>query len=328
MIAERVRVQPFVPAARPVLFHRPPVDESMSAKADDTDPEHLLELANLALPPRAVARGDRSIAARRRPSIRRRPRRTISSATRTIRRDRLDRRARGVRVGACVCNPTIGAPQRHRRDLDRLGRPDGRDGGVPESARGAAPVIRARGAMVGGAIIVAWIVGLGLLVRREYFRPQLERLAEAALRVSPARCIYGVMQGDRQVGFASSHDRHASITMISSATYLVADIADRRQSAPHRRRARTSRCPARCACGASRSRSTPTAATGARRRRRRWRHGARVRDRRPAAQKPDSQRVALTGPVLLPTLVPLAVALTRRRGSARHYVLPVFDPAT
>ena len=49
-----------------------------------------------------------------------------------------------------------------------------------------------------------WLGGLGLLVRREYFRPQIERLAEAALRVTPAAMFYAVMQGDEQVGFASS----------------------------------------------------------------------------------------------------------------------------
>ena len=43
--------------------------------------------------------------------------------------------------------------------------------------------------------------------------------------------------------------------------------------------------------------------------------------------KVDSQRVALSGPILLPTLVPLAVALTRDPKVGKHYVLPVFDPA-
>ena len=52
-----------------------------------------------------------------------------------------------------------------------------------------------RRAMVGGAIIVAWLAGLALLVRREYFRPQTERLTEAARRVSPGVVYYGVMQG-------------------------------------------------------------------------------------------------------------------------------------
>ena len=61
-----------------------------------------------------------------------------------------------------------------------------------------------RRAMVGGAIIVAWIAGLAVLIRREYFRPRVELLAEAAKRVSPGVVYYGVMQGERQVGFASS----------------------------------------------------------------------------------------------------------------------------
>ena len=77
--------------------------------------------------------------------------------------------------------------------------------------------------MVGGAIIVAWIAGLAVLIRREYFRPQVERLAEAAKRVAPGVVYYGVMQGDRQVGFASSiiDTTGSSITV---RDYLVADL--------------------------------------------------------------------------------------------------------
>ena len=44
--------------------------------------------------------------------------------------------------------------------------------------------------------------------------------------------------------------------------------------------------------------------------------------------KADSQRVALHGPILLPTLVPLAVSLTERPKLGKHYVFPVFDPAS
>jgi hypothetical protein len=43
-----------------------------------------------------------------------------------------------------------------------------------------------------------------MLVRREYFRPHIDRLAEAALRVQPGAVFYAVMQGDQQIGFASS----------------------------------------------------------------------------------------------------------------------------
>src|SRR5918912_4277646 len=43
---------------------------------------------------------------------------------------------------------------------------------------------------------------------------------------------------------------------------------------------------------------------------------------------PDTQRVALSGPMLLPTLVPLAIALAERPKVGRKYTLPVFDPTT
>ena len=39
--------------------------------------------------------------------------------------------------------------------------------------------------MVAGSIIAAWLLGLALLIRREYFRPQLERLAVAGVRLAP-----------------------------------------------------------------------------------------------------------------------------------------------
>ena len=35
-----------------------------------------------------------------------------------------------------------------------------------------------RRAVTGAAIIVAWVAGIGMLVRREYFRPQREREIE------------------------------------------------------------------------------------------------------------------------------------------------------
>ncbi|MGH7618887.1 MAG: transglutaminase-like domain-containing protein, partial [Gemmatimonadaceae bacterium] len=41
----------------------------------------------------------------------------------------------------------------------------------------------------------------------------------------------------------------------------------------------------------------------------------------------DSQRVALSGPILLPTLVPLALSLTERPKLGKRYVFPVLDPA-
>src|SRR3954471_2260197 len=78
-------------------------------------------------------------------------------------------------------------------------------------------------ALVAWMILLLWLGGLGFLVRREYFRPSTERLAEAALRVSPGAAYYAVMQGNRQIGFASSSIDTATTT-ISVDDYLVADI--------------------------------------------------------------------------------------------------------
>ena len=80
-----------------------------------------------------------------------------------------------------------------------------------------------RRALLGAVIIVAWLAGLVALVRREYFRPQVERLAEAALRVSPGATFYAVMQGTEQIGFASSNV-DTTLTSIRVRDYLVADL--------------------------------------------------------------------------------------------------------
>ncbi|HTE47474.1 MAG TPA: transglutaminase-like domain-containing protein, partial [Gemmatimonadaceae bacterium] len=44
------------------------------------------------------------------------------------------------------------------------------------------------------------------------------------------------------------------------------------------------------------------------------------------AAKPDTQRIGLAGPILLPTLIPLALALGEQPKVGGHYVLPIFDP--
>lgn len=53
------------------------------------------------------------------------------------------------------------------------------------------------------AILVAWALSLGWLVKREVFRSTGARLAEAALAVSPGGMFYRLDVGTQQVGFTS-----------------------------------------------------------------------------------------------------------------------------
>lgn len=61
-----------------------------------------------------------------------------------------------------------------------------------------------RRALVALAVLALWAVGLAALVRREYFRPDAERMAMAGLNVAPGAAYYAVERNGRQVGFAST----------------------------------------------------------------------------------------------------------------------------
>ena len=179
-----------------------------------------------------------------------------------------------------------------------------------------------RGLLAAG-ILLAWLGGVGMLVRREYFRPQIDRLAEAALRITPDAVFYAVMQGDRQVGFASSTIDTATAE-IEQRDYLVADIP--RGSGTHRAEVRSNVILTRTLRLKSFDLEydvdrTPVKITG-----------TVIGDSilqlavgRAEGAQADTQRLALTESILLPSLVPLAVALADRPKIGRSVTLPVFD---
>ncbi len=173
-------------------------------------------------------------------------------------------------------------------------------------------------------VLLLWVGGLGFLVRREYFRPNTERLAEAALRVSPGAVYYAVMQGSRQIGFASSTIDTATTT-ISVDDYLVADLPVGGRT--HRASARTHVVLTR----ALRTKAFvvtfegdagPIIARG-----RVLNDSLLILMLATGSDVPvDTQRIKLSGPILLPTLLPLAVALGEQPKVGHTYKLPVFDP--
>jgi transglutaminase-like putative cysteine protease len=181
-------------------------------------------------------------------------------------------------------------------------------------------------ALAGLAVLVAWVAGLGMLVRREYFRPHIDRLAEAALRVQPGAVFYAVMQGNEQIGFASS-TIDTALTNIEQRDYLVADIPIGGRL--HRTTARTNviltrTLRVRSFEFAMDADSTPVNIKGTV-------LGDTLLELVTAAgigAPGDTQRVVISGPILLPTLAPLAVALDAEPEVGKSYTLPIFDPAT
>lgn len=182
-----------------------------------------------------------------------------------------------------------------------------------------------RRALIAAGIVLAWLGGVGMLVRREFFRPHIDRLAEAALRVTPDVMFYAVLQGERQVGFASS-TIDTTTTEIEQRDYMVADQAS--GDSVLRTETRTNVILSRTLRMKSfdleyEADGVPVKVTG-------------VVDGDSAlmlsvlkgAGPAETRRVPLDGPVLVPALVPLAVALDERPGVGRSVTLPLFDQAT
>jgi transglutaminase-like putative cysteine protease len=182
-----------------------------------------------------------------------------------------------------------------------------------------------RGLLAAG-VIVLWIAGLGILAQRELFRPHTEQLVEAGLRVTPGATFFAVLQQGRQIGFASTTVDTAD-GGINVADYLVADLPVGGKQ--HRASARTNVHLTRGLRVSSFTFDvdaglTPIKATG-----------RVIGDtllllamRTVAGQPADTQRIRLNGPVLLPTIVPLAIALGERPRVGKSYTLPIFDPTS
>ncbi|MGH7717290.1 MAG: hypothetical protein ACREON_00390, partial [Gemmatimonadaceae bacterium] len=174
-------------------------------------------------------------------------------------------------------------------------------------------------------VLLLWLVALGLLARRELFRDESERLAEAALLVAPGTEYYQVTSGGRHIGFASStiDTIDAGIRIVD---YLVADLHS--DSATHRAAVRI----------------TSLLSRALRMRGFRLQMGGDVGplDVRGTMEgdsllaivsalgdaRPDTQVVRLTAPLILPTVVPIAIALGGSPEVGKRYDYTMLDPAS
>lgn len=182
-----------------------------------------------------------------------------------------------------------------------------------------------RRAGIAGALLVAWVAGLGLLARRELFRPATDRMAEIALRVNPGAVFYAVEQDGRRIGFASS-TIDTLPSSIELTDYFVADLV--LAGKPLRASARSFITTSRALALRTFQVDVETDVTPV--------HVGGRADGDSAVvfaldagdgAASDSQRVAVQGPILLPTLVPLAVLLGDAPRVGREATVPVLDPA-
>ena len=174
-------------------------------------------------------------------------------------------------------------------------------------------------------ILGAWVLGLGALAWREFTRGTAERLAEVATRVTPGATFYAVKQGREQIGFASS-TIDTTTTTIEMTDLFVADLPV--GGALHRA---TARSVVHLTRGLALVDFTVTLDSDA---------GHILVTGRPAGDTAliiaiasdgapaDTQHVPAAGPVFLPTLVPLAVMLSREPKVGARHRLMMFDPTT
>ncbi len=188
--------------------------------------------------------------------------------------------------------------------------------------------IAARGrnrTIAAAVVLLAWVAGLTLLARRELYVSDTQKLAEAAQRISPGATFYAVMQEGKQIGFASNTLDTLS-TGIEVTDYFVADlpVAGQMRRASARSVIHLSRALAlRTFDVQADAAGTPIKVGG-----RADGDSAVVFAMDVPGQPSDTQRIAVRGPIFVPTLVPLAVALGETPKLGRAYALPTFDPTT
>ncbi|MEX2180964.1 MAG: transglutaminase-like domain-containing protein [Gemmatimonadaceae bacterium] len=185
---------------------------------------------------------------------------------------------------------------------------------------------RARGRLLlSVGILLAWAGGMGLLINREFLREHAAVLAEAALRLGPGTTFFVVEQDGRQIGFAST-SIDTSSTTFEVVDYFIADlpVAGRVYRASARSVVTLSRGLALRAFDVQvDAPDAPMGVTG-----RTEGDSVVTFVIRAPGQPADTQRIAVEGPILVPTLLPAAAILIAQPKVGRTVTLASFDPTT
>jgi hypothetical protein len=176
-------------------------------------------------------------------------------------------------------------------------------------------------ALLAIAVLALWLGGLGFLARRELFRPRLERLTEAGLRIDQYTSFFGLRGANRElVGYASAivDTTTSEVTILET---MIREISVRRRTSRRAKIRLTRTFRLKDFEWAINSDAVNIKANG------RVEGDSLFYSVSNNDRPPTTGTIKLDGPVLLPNLVPFAVALMDEPKVGRSYTLPVFDPA-
>ena len=182
-----------------------------------------------------------------------------------------------------------------------------------------------RRAVIGGVIVAGWLVGMAALARRELFRGQSERLALAALLIAPGSQYYTVTLDSARIGYASSII-DTSLTGIHIGEFLLADLP---AAGGARRLAARARVTLTRALRLTEFQYELGESYGP------YRVVGRVDPDSvltlvvmAGRARPDTTRIPLRGPLMLPSTVPLALLLAQRPTVGQQVTYAIYDPMT
>lgn len=176
--------------------------------------------------------------------------------------------------------------------------------------------------MVAIGVLLLWAVGLGFLVRREFFRPRMDILTEAGLRINAYTSFFALRQNGNLVGYGSS------VVDTTTSEITITDLMIRETSIRRPRASKRSRIHLTRTFRMKDFESQIVTSTVNLRTTGKIEGDSLVFTLTSGDKPPTTSTIRLDGPILVPQLVPLAIALTSEPAVGRKYSFPVFDPST
>ena len=176
--------------------------------------------------------------------------------------------------------------------------------------------------VVATGIILVWVGAVGWLVKREYFRPRADLLAEAALNVSPAATYYRLDLGGQQIGYATSLvDTLQDTIRLQDQMLLRIPALGTVQRIEARTNANLTRTLRLRTFNATlRGEDVRFSVLGT------VRGDSVLEIEIESAESVQDYRIPLTEPIVLPALLPLSLAFGGDLAVGKTYAVRLFDP--